>query len=101
RHPEEHGTTAVCSLESGRAEMKAFGLAIIVSVLATPLAAQWVTYPTPGIPRTADGKPNLTPPAARTSDGKPDLSGVGQRVSPTYRRNIAPDLTPGQIQPEA
>ena len=34
--------------------------------LGTPLAAQWVHYPTPGIPRTSDGKPNL---AAR---GAPD-----------------------------
>jgi hypothetical protein len=44
--------------------------------------AQWVKYPTPGIPRTPDGKPNLTAPAPRASDGKPDLSGVWQ-VEPT------------------
>ncbi len=81
--------------------MKAFGLAIIVSALATPVAAQWVTYPTPGIPRTADGKPNLTARAARTLDGKPDLSGLWQRISPTYRRNIATDLKPDEIQPWA
>jgi len=41
-----------------------------------PLAAQWVHYPTAGVPRTRDGKPNLTAPAPRTSDGKPDFSGV-------------------------
>ena len=41
-----------------------------------PAAAQWVDHPTPGIPRTADGKPNLTAPAPRTTDGKPDLSGL-------------------------
>jgi len=40
------------------------------------LAAQWLNYPTPGIPRTTDGKPNLTAPARRTSDGKPDLTGL-------------------------
>lgn len=38
--------------------------------------AQWLNYPTPGIPRTHDGKPNLTAPAPRTADGKPELSGV-------------------------
>jgi hypothetical protein len=27
-----------------------------------PLAAQWLDYPTPGLPRTAAGKPNLTAP---------------------------------------
>jgi hypothetical protein len=40
------------------------------------LHAQWLNYPTPGIPRTADGKPNLSAPAPRTPDGKPDLSGL-------------------------
>ena len=44
--------------------------------------AQWLNYPTPGTPRTRDGKPNLTAPAHRTADGKPDLSGVWQ-VEPT------------------
>jgi hypothetical protein len=38
--------------------------------------AQWLDYPTPGVPRTADGKPNLSAPAPRTVDGKPDLPGM-------------------------
>jgi len=38
--------------------------------------AQWLNYPTPGTPRTRDGKPNLSAPAPRSSKGKPDLSGV-------------------------
>jgi hypothetical protein len=45
---------------------------------AAPLGAQWLHYPTPGIPRTPDGKANLTAPAPRTPDGKPDLSGIWQ-----------------------
>jgi hypothetical protein len=48
----------------------------VPAVLVVPLAAQWLNYPTPGTPRTADGKPNLSAPAPRTADGKPDLSGV-------------------------
>jgi hypothetical protein len=44
--------------------------------------AQWLNYPTPGTPRTRDGKPNLTAPAPRAANGKPDLSGVWQ-VEPT------------------
>lgn len=81
--------------------MKTFALAIVLSVLATPLAAQWLKHPTPGIPRTPDGKPNLTAPAPRTPDGKVDLSGLWQRISPKYRRNIAADLKAGEIQPSA
>jgi hypothetical protein len=58
------------------------GLAIVFfsamawPVLRLPAAAQWLNYPTPGIPRTADGKPNLSAPAPRTADGKPDLTGL-------------------------
>jgi len=39
-------------------------------------SAQWLNYRNAGIPRTADGKPNLNAPAPRTGDGKPDLSGI-------------------------
>jgi hypothetical protein len=44
--------------------------------LARPVPAQWLNYPTPGVPHTPEGKPNLSAPAPRTADGKPDLSGV-------------------------
>jgi hypothetical protein len=47
-----------------------------LAALTTPVAAQWLNHPTPGIPRTADGKPNLTAPAPRTPDGKPDFTGL-------------------------
>jgi hypothetical protein len=76
-------------------------LALILSVTSTPLLAQWLKHPAPGIPRTAAGKPNLTAPAPRTADGKPDLSGLWQRISPKYERNIAADLKPGEVQPWA
>jgi hypothetical protein len=45
-------------------------------LLGTTVSAQWIDYPTPGIPRTPDGKPNLAAPAPKTADGKPDLSGL-------------------------
>ncbi len=76
-------------------------LALMFSVTSTPLLAQWLKHPTPGIPRTADGKPNLTAPAPRAANGKPDLSGLWQRISPKYERNIAADLKPGEVQPWA
>jgi len=49
---------------------------VILTVTTTSAAAQWLNYPTRGIPRTADGKPNLSAPAPKTAEGKPDLSGI-------------------------
>ena len=49
---------------------------IFTCAISSPLAAQWLNYPAPGIPRWPDGKPNLTAPTPRASDGKPDLSGI-------------------------
>src|SRR5437867_992068 len=55
-------------------------LVMLLFALARPAAAQWLDKgerpPSRGIPRTADGKPNLTAPVSRTPDGKPDLSGI-------------------------
>jgi hypothetical protein len=48
----------------------------LVALMALPGTAQWIDLPTPGIPRTADGKPNLTAPTPRTADKKPDFSGM-------------------------
>lgn len=45
-------------------------------LVCAPLWAQWLAYPTRGIPRTHDGRPNLAAPAPRTAGGKPDLSGI-------------------------
>jgi hypothetical protein len=51
-------------------------LAIMLFVTSVALTAQWPNRPTPGIPRTPDGKPDLSAPVPRSADGKPDLSGV-------------------------
>ena len=75
---------------------------LAISGLCVPLSAQWLNYPTPGIPRTPDGKPNLSAPAPRTADGKPDLSGIWRGTGMGgYDRNIARDLSPNDIQPWA
>jgi len=49
--------------------------------LAAPLGAQWLDFKTPGIPRTADGTPDLSAPAPKMPDGKPDLSGVWEHLN--------------------
>src|SRR5580698_11532903 len=50
--------------------------AVVFWLLLCPAPAQWLSYPTAGIPRTPDGKPNLGAACPRTADGKPDLSGL-------------------------
>jgi hypothetical protein len=56
--------------------MKSIFVAIIA--ISAPLGAQWLNYPTPGVPKAANGKPNLSAPAPKTADGKPDFSGMWQ-----------------------
>jgi hypothetical protein len=56
--------------------MRTVWLAIILSILAAPVAAQWLRLPLPGTPRMSDGRPNLSAPTPRTADGRPDLSGI-------------------------
>jgi len=51
-------------------------IVVLCVVFSATAHAQWLNFPTPGIPRTRDGKPNLAAPAPRAADGKPDLSGV-------------------------
>ena len=73
-------------------------IAVYVAILAASAVAhaQWLTYPTPGVPRLANGQPDLAAPAPKTADGKPDLSGVWQ-TRPGYTGNIAKDLKPGDV----
>ena len=56
--------------------MKLLFAAFALVVGTMPAEAQWLDRPWPGIPRTADGKPNLTAPAPRGAGGQPDLTGI-------------------------
>ena len=73
--------------------MRLFLAALILMVGTIPAGAQWLDRPTPGIPRTPDGKPILTEPAPRGPDGKPDLTGVWDGSAVVAR----PD--PANLQP--
>jgi hypothetical protein len=68
---------------------------IVLLAAVLPLAApgQWLNYKTPGIPRTTDGKPDLSAPAPRMPGGKPDFSGSWQG-SATGKSLEAVRLTP-------
>jgi len=76
--------------------MNAFRIIVAAFVLTTPVAAQWLKHPTAGIPRTPDGKPNLSAPAPKTSEGKPDLSGLWQPAA-ILIGDIAANLKPGSV----
>jgi hypothetical protein len=61
---------------------------IALFALSVSGVAQWINLPTRGLPRNADGKPNLTAPAPRSADGEPDLSGIWM-PQPGFIGNIA------------
>jgi hypothetical protein len=71
---------------------KVFGAAAMLLASSSGLFAQWPAFPTPGVPKTADGKRDLAGPAPRTPDGKPDLSGIWKFVD-------SPDARPGSPPP--
>ena len=91
---------------------------LIVSVVvlaalsaAAPTTAQWLNHPAPGVPRTKEGKVNLSVRTPKAPNGKPDLSGVWQpepdpkgrpegvenAIFPRYFVNLAMDLKPEEI----
>jgi hypothetical protein len=62
-----------------KAWLRAVASLAIIGAISPAVSAQWPRHPTNGVPKTADGTPDLTGPAPRTADGKPDFSGNWQR----------------------
>jgi len=79
--------------------MNRISFVIALGLTTSFLQAQWIKQPTSGIPRTADGKPNLAAPAPKTTDGKPDLSGVWTFIP--GKGGISQQLKPSDIKPWA
>jgi len=76
-------------------------LALVLGVMSVCLTAQWPNHPTPGVPRKADGKPDLSAPTPRTADGKPDLSGVWMPRNSGALFYVTEGLKEGEIRPGA
>jgi hypothetical protein len=59
-----------------RATLAATLIGFAVIAMMTTTSAQWLQYPTAGVPRLPDGRPNLSAPPPRTTDGKIDFSAL-------------------------
>ena len=46
-----------------------YAAALMVVALPGAVSAQWLEYPTPGVPRTPDGQPNLSARAPKAHPG--------------------------------
>jgi len=76
-------------------------LLLLLSITLGAASGQWARHTSAGLPRTPDGRPNLSVPASRTSDGRPDLSGVWWLDFGGNFFDVAKDLEPGTVRPWA
>jgi len=73
--------------------MRLLSVVLALCAATMPAAAQWLDHPWPGIPRRADGKPDLTAAVPRGPEGRPDLTGVWNGSPPLLH------LDAGTLQP--
>jgi hypothetical protein len=73
-------------------------IAVLAAMMTASASAQWLNHPTAGIPRTPDGKPNLSAPTPRTPDGKPELAGLW-RPSPGLVGDMSRGMKTGDVVP--
>ncbi len=72
----------------------------LFALVSSAAHAQWINYKEPGVPRTPDGKVNLSAPAPKAWDGKPDLSGLwthDQTPVEELERLYGKEITKGDV----
>ena len=52
--------------------MQSIKVCVLLTAAVAGTHGQWLNHPTPGVPRTKDGKADLSAPAPRLADGKPE-----------------------------
>ena len=82
--------------EFGRRRRHEVLVAVALLLLGTlfasaPLAAQWINYPTAGVPRKAGGNVDLSAPAPRMANGRPDFSGIWTSDNYAPRPGVSPN----------
>ncbi len=56
--------------------MRTVILGLFTALMSATAAAQWVKYPTQGVPKLPNGTVNVNAPAPKGPDGRPDFSGL-------------------------
>ena len=74
------------------------GFTTIAALVSSSVGAQWLKYPTTGIPRLSNGQPDLSAPAPRTPDGRPDLTGLWTTADREVLFNLARTLDPSAVE---
>src|SRR5262249_42547009 len=69
-----HGRSVAGKISNMHKRSVTLGIMLAGAIALAP--AQWLNQRDARIPRTKDGKPNLSAPAPRAANGKPDLSGI-------------------------
>lgn len=79
---------------------RSFLLVLLIALASASLRAQWIKYPTPAVPRTSSGAPNLAAPAPKTGNGLPDLTGTW-RLEPKPGVDLKKSIRAAGVQPWA